>query len=98
MNANPVITSILQVLEPLGLKQTGPDQYRSNSPFRPGSDSLSFSITVDLTSDSGAFMDHVSGETGSLYQLVERLGILLSSNRKPVANSKRLYVNLSDYA
>ncbi|MCZ7544881.1 MAG: hypothetical protein M5R40_15765 [Anaerolineae bacterium] len=36
---------ILKALQPLGLKRESEDKYRSNSPLRPGSNSMGFTLT-----------------------------------------------------
>ena len=69
--------AILNFLRPYKLKQERPGHYRSNSPLRPGSNSMAFVITID-DSEHGAFIDHVNGDSGSLYDLAERLGIAKS--------------------
>ncbi|RRR68897.1 MAG: DNA primase [Candidatus Viridilinea halotolerans] len=58
----------------LRLKQEAPDRYRCDSPFRPGSDSHAFQLTLSGP-EHGSYYDHVSHEKGSLYQLAEALGI-----------------------
>jgi len=38
---------VIAALESHGLKKEGANKYRCNSPFRPGSDSKSFTLTID---------------------------------------------------
>ena len=77
------------------VKFEGNGTYRANSPFRPTSDSHSF--VLKCTDDEhGAWMDHVSGESGSLYDLAKRLNI--DTPRTSVSSTKRAYKDMSDYA
>ncbi len=91
---------VLAYLESFGLKKEGPGKYRSNSPLRPGSDSHSFALILDMNKEPageyGAYNDFVSGEKGSLYDLAEKLGIEVP--RREVPSSKRPYSDLDDYA
>lgn len=77
---------VLRALEPYKLKKTGPDQYRCNSPFRSGSDSQAFTLTISGP-EHGGWHDFPAGESGSLYELADRLGI--ETGRHDVADSKR---------
>lgn len=89
--------NVLAALQAYKLKDVGSGKYRSNSPFRTSSDSESFTLTVSEDGEHGAYHDFVSDESGSLYSLAERLGIPLPE-RTPVADSKRAYTGLDDYA
>lgn len=93
-------TEILKVLQAYKIKQTGhsPDRYRSNSPFRSGSDSMAFGLVV-YDDEHGAYYDHARGgsESGSLYELADRLGIEVTGAHS-VASTKRGYDGLDDYA
>ena len=86
---------VLQSLLPFDPREEGNGKYRLNSPFRPGSNSHAFTLVID-DGEHGAYHDFVSDESGSLYELAQRLGIDIS--RTTVENSKRVYQGLSDYA
>ena len=88
---------------PLNMKQEAADRYRLNSPLRPDSDSHPFVLTISTDGESGVYFDHVTDETGSLYDLAQALNIIptphLNGNGKyPAAASKRSYADLADYA
>lgn len=87
---------ILTRLASYRLREVGRGSYRANSPFRPGSDSESFTVTVD-DDEHGAYYDHVTGERGSLYELAERLGVA-RPERQPEPTTKRAYSGLGEYA
>src|SRR5262245_52843118 len=89
---------ILDVLADYHLKQVGPHQYRAHSPLRPGSDSHAFTLVVSDDGEHGAYFDHVSEESGTLYDLAGKLGVEATSPRQPVASTKRVYSGLVDYA
>lgn len=74
------------VLQELKLRQIGEGKWRGNSPFRPGSDSDSFTLTVH-DAEHGAWFDHVSDSGGTLYQLAKHLGIALPE-QGPVSDTK----------
>jgi hypothetical protein len=72
--------------------------YRSNSPLRPGSNSHGFSLTIH-DDENGAYKDHVSSESGSLYKLADALGIATGPGGNASDSSKgRAYDSLADYA
>lgn len=73
------------------------DTWRCTSPLRPDSDSDSFAVKFDAD-EYGTWKDHVSGESGSLYELAERLNISLPDDRAPVEDTSRGYDGLADYA
>lgn len=74
-------------------------EWRCNSPLRLGANSHSFKLTLDETGEHGGYYDHVSGDKGSLYELAKQLGIEPSvDGRAAVANTKRDYRDLADYA
>ena len=77
-----------------GLKPAGRNEWRCNSPLRPNSDSHSFAVTID-DDEHGAYHDHVSGDSGSLYELAALLGISLPEKPTEV---RKGYDSLSDYA
>lgn len=87
---------VLDALRPHKLRQDNAKEWRANSPFRPGSNSHGFKLTLD-DDEHGAWVDHVSGENGSLYDLAQRLGITISERAK-VEDSKRRYADIEDYA
>lgn len=77
-----------------GLKPAGRNEWRCNSPLRPNSDSRSFALTID-DDEHGAYHDHVSGDSGSLYELAKLLGIPLPERETEV---KKGYDSLREYA
>ena len=88
---------IIEALTPFKLKRQSDGTYRANSPLRPGSNSQAFSIKIEPDGEHGAYKDHVSGESGSLYELAKALNIPLPERQK-VEDSKRSYTGISDYA
>jgi hypothetical protein len=88
---------VLAALERYGLKKEGVGKYRCNSPLRAGSDSMGFTVTIDADGERGAFRDHVSHESGSLYALAVRLGIDLP-RIAPAMETKRAYTGRADFA
>lgn len=88
---------VLQALQAHHLKQHHDGSYRCNSPFRPGADSQSFTLKIEPDGEHGAYHDHVSGESGSLYTLAQRLNVPLPP-LAPAAETKRVYTGLRDYA
>src|SRR5688572_3315682 len=88
---------VLAALAEFHLKQIHPNQYRCNSPLRPGSDSHGFMLIVDPDGEHGAYFDHAHEEDqGSLYDLAARLGIAASLPNAPrprqlVESTKRVY-------
>lgn len=87
---------VLDALRGYDLKEEGNGKYRSNSPLRPSSNSRGFTLVIH-SDETGAFFDHVSQESGSLYDLAERLGIELPRTA-PVLPTKRPYAGIQDYA
>ncbi len=88
---------LLQALQAHNLKRQPDGSYRCNSPLRPGADSMSFTLTIEPDGEHGAFYDHVSDESGSLYVLAKRLSVPLPP-LAPAAETKRAYTGLQDYA
>lgn len=84
---------ILAVLS--GYEERPAGTYRLNSPLRAGANSHSFVLKID-DDEHGAYYDHVSSESGSLYELAEKLGIEVE--RRQIADTKRTYTGLDDYA
>ena len=96
--ADRVLAHLQNHPEGLELKQEGNGKYRCHSPFRPGSDSHGFTLIIN-DGEHGAYKDFNSKsgkETGSLYDLADRLGIARNGNQ-PVS-TKRVYTGLADYA
>lgn len=87
---------ILQHLQPYNLKQDGTNKWRCNSPFRAGSNSMGFCLTID-DGEHGAYIDHVSGVGGSLYELAAALGVAIPAAPN-VENTKRKYTGRYEYA
>lgn len=87
---------ILAALQPHKMKKTGQNQYRCNSPLRAGSDSHSFVVVIHEDGEHGAYEDKVSGDSGSLYTLAEKLNIEVP--RAQATETKRAYRDLADYA
>lgn len=91
--------AVLARLASYQLKQEANGEWRCNSPLRPGANSHSFTVRIETDGEHGAFSDHAGGDSGSLYDLADRLGIERpKSERAPVGNSKRAYKNLAEYA
>lgn len=93
---------VLAHLQSYGVKPDGgAGKWRSRSPLRPSSDSLSFTLFIHADGEHGAWDDKAGGEGGSLYTLCDRLGIeylKIAQARRTVDNSKRAYNNLAEYA
>lgn len=90
---------VLARLGAYGLKAEGQGKWRCNSPLRPGANSHSFTLKIDADGEHGLWNDFVGGEGGTLYGLAQRLGIdTPKRERAQVADSKRAYKNLADYA
>lgn len=88
--------NVLKALRAHNLKEKGGGKYTSNSPFRTGSDSGAFTLTINADGEHGAFHDFASDEKGSLYDLAKLLGIETAAIT--VATTKRAYTNIDDYA
>lgn len=90
---------ILNLLRAYDLKRDGDGQYRANAPYRPGSNARALTFTIDTDGEHGAFDDKTHGESGSLYELADLLGIdRPESKRTEVASTKRAYSDLAEYA
>ena len=83
---------VLSVLVRHDLTSKPGGRYMSNSPLRPGSNSHAFSLILNGP-EHGAFVDYVSGDKGSLYDLAALLGI--ETPRKP--SEERTLVTTYDY-
>src|SRR5271165_4172309 len=89
---------LLDALVPYDLKaEREGGKYRCNSPLRPGSNSHAFTLILH-DGEHGAYFDHVSEASGTLYDLAKRLGLDLPTARHPVVDTKRVYSGLGDYA
>jgi predicted transcriptional regulator len=87
--------SVIAALAAYDLKIERNGKYRCNSPFRPGSNSHGFTLTI-TDPEHGAWFDHVSHDSGTLYQLAEKLGIEVPNTQ--VENTKRGFSGINDYA
>jgi DNA-binding MarR family transcriptional regulator len=87
---------VLQHLQAYKLKQERNNYYRCHSPLRAGSDSHSFTLTLD-DGEHGAYFDHVTSEKGSLYDLAKALGIPVPITTQ-IESTKRQYFGIDDYA
>jgi hypothetical protein len=65
---------VLSALHHYDLTAKPGGRYLSNSPLRPGSNSHALSLIINGP-EHGAYVDFVSGEKGSLYDLAAKLGI-----------------------
>ena len=65
---------VLAELSRYGLRAKPGGRYISNSPLRPGSNSHALSLVINGP-EHGAYIDFVSGEKGSLYELAAKLNI-----------------------
>ena len=87
--------AVLSALERFNIKEVGEGKYRSASPYRAGSDSDAFSLTI-TEGERGTWFDHVSQTGGSLYNLAKHLGIALPA-LAPSTDTKRAQTP-EDYA
>jgi replicative DNA helicase len=84
-------------LEAHGFKKAGANEWRGNSPFRAGSDSKAFVVRVEDDGEHGAWHDHPTGESGSLYEFAGSFGIEITLKAQ-AQETKRGYTGLADYA
>lgn len=105
MSYQPLLGTL--VMERLGsykFKQEKTDgmfgQYRfSGNPLRAGSNSKGFVLTIHNNGMYGCYIDHgPSGESGSLWDLAQELGISYQFERKGATKTKVAYQGLADYA
>lgn len=75
-----------------GFRKVAPDTYRGNTPWRDGSNSDAFTLSVE-DDEHGAAFDHVTEEGFSLYQVAERIGMDV-----PSPTTKRAFGTLAVYA
>lgn len=88
-------SDIESALRTYDLKPDGGDEWRCNSPIRPGANSHSFRINA-LT---GEWYDHVSEDKGNFYSLRESLSLPQPSSEKgQAADTKRTFHSLDEYA
>lgn len=81
-----------------GFKQRRSGEWRGNCPWKPGSDSKSMSVRFH-DGEHGTWAYHAGNESGSLYELAERLDIELPENGRVHVNSTKVaYSELADYA
>jgi hypothetical protein len=97
------VQHIITALERYGLKwKPGKTKARCNSPLRPGSNSLAFSIEIkDSAPGGGVFYDHVSKEGGNFVELEQLLpGFVAPSKSAPAVKVSAItaYEGLRDYA
>lgn len=84
---------VISALQMYSLKRQG-KEYRCNSPLRPGSNSHAFCVTID-DGEHGAYHDHVSGDSGTLYDLAKALNIPLPDRD---TEQRKGYAGLAEYA
>lgn len=89
---------VLAALQSYDLKpEKKSGEYRINSPLRPGSNSHAFKLTIAADGEHGTYHDHVTHDSGTLYQLAEALNIdtpRATGAAAPVIS----YGTLADYA
>lgn len=86
---------ILSALSAYGLKPEGVGKWRcKSSPFRMGSDSNSFTVSMD--GDKLVWHDHVDNRGGGMFDLARALGIELP--RTQANATKRRYSSMDEYA
>lgn len=102
MNTQTTADLVLSALQHYDLKLEPNGQYRFNSPFRPGSNSYAVRLKIDDDGEHGAWIDNVTNEGGSLYQLADMLGIPRTTQPASATTSapttKRGYSGLDEYA
>lgn len=96
MTTGDRVVSYLESLQWVKIKLRG-EELQGNNPFKSGSDSFGFRLKIEPGGEHGAWYDHSTDESGSLYDLAQRLGIELPE-RADIDNSKREYQGLGDYA
>lgn len=74
----------------------GGQEWRCNSPLRPGANSHSFCVFVEADGEKGTFDDKTHGDSGNLYALARKLGV--EPVRRQAANTKRAYKDMAEYA
>ena len=84
---------VLTMLARYALTAKPGGRYLSNSPLRPGSNSHALSLIINGP-EHGAYLDFVSGEKGSLYDLAAKLGI---ATPKKTDTTERRLVATYDY-
>jgi hypothetical protein len=90
--------AIEQCLTQHGLRRVGTDKYRSNAPYRTGSNSGALSLSVDAASPGGGkFFDHVDELGGSFIKLAILLGLKEDDGYAAPSTSLQTYESLEDY-
>lgn len=74
MNPSSTAYKVITALQPFGIKEVSRGKYKSNSPFKVGSDSGSFTLNIS-DDEHGMYFYFVDGDGGSLYDLATQLGI-----------------------
>lgn len=94
-----VSTQIISHLESFGIKKEGSNKYRCKSnPFRPDSDSNSFTLIVNPDGSVG-WKDWVTDETGGTKELCEQLNIPYQREQTQQAeDTKKFYASIDEYA
>lgn len=91
-------SQIINALESYGLKKQGKDKYRCKSnPFRPDSDSNSFTVIVYPDGNVG-WKDHVDDISGGTRELCEVLNIpYYEQKRQQAVDTKKSFANIEAY-
>ena len=87
---------VLIALQAFDLREEGPNSYRCNRPWSPGSDSQGLTLTFE-DGEHGAYFDHVAGQGGSLYQLAQKLKVQIEHEFK-AQETKKTFAGLDEYA
>lgn len=89
---------VQSVLARHNLKHERGDMWRCNSPLRPGSDSMAFTLNIS-DGEHGVWFDHASPneDKGTLYDLAKLLNVELP-HIAAAEESKRAYTGLAEYA
>ena len=92
--------AILSALDSYDLKPSGRNQYRCNSPLRPGSNSHAFAVTLDPEAPGGGvWFDHVADKGGDFLDLAPQLNISVpATTPSKMPTKERSYTGLDDYA
>ena len=82
----------------VGHKKQRDGSYRGNCPYRLESDSNAFVLRIE-DGEHGAYIDHATMESGSLYELAHKMNIETpKGNRHEIESTKGAYSGLEDYA
>ena len=88
--------AVLLALAPFDPQRQSDGSYKCNSPYRQGSNSHGFHLTI-TGPEHGAWTDFITHTHGSLYELATHLKVPLSSQPQPI-NTKIVYASLAEYA